>query len=445
MDVKRRIAVQVGDEHMRDMMAPATASLRRRAAVARGAWIALTLLTVAVFVFSLPDYATQMHTLCATPPCVNGQLSAGQAQALSGVGISLDSYATGFVALNVLSSACWLLIAMLLFWRGTSDRMALFTAMTLVLFGVARFPDAPAALAATHPMWWPLVMLLRYLGSASLSFFCFLFPDGRFVPWWTRWVGFAWLVPQIPEFFFPASPLNPEHYPPLLQAAGFLGFVLSVVVAQTHRYRRVSTHVQRQQTKWVVWGMAIALTGFLALTFLTPLVFPATRPLSLSVPSFLAASYGVMLLVPVTLAIAMLRHRLYDIDLLINRTLVYGSLTTILFAVYLVSVVSTQALIRVVTGVHVESPLAIVASTLLAAALFQPLRQRLQRIIDRRFYRRRYDATRTLERLAATLRQEVDLQTLSDQLLQVVKETMQPAHLSLWLHSRSPRETDGPL
>jgi hypothetical protein len=437
--------VQPGDEHSRDTLASAAPNASRGAVCVRGIWIALTLLTVSVFAFSLPDYAMQMHALCATPPCVNGQLSAGQAQALSEMGISLDVYAAGFVALNVVSSLCWLLIAVLLIWCGTNDRMALFTAMMLVLFGVARFPDAPAALAAMHPVWWPLVMLLRYLGSASLSFFCFIFPTGRFVPWWTRWVGFAWLVPQIPEFFFPASPLNPEHYPPLLQAAGFLGFVLSVVVAQTYRYRRVSTRVQRQQTKWVVFGMAIALTGFLALVFLTPLVLPATRSLSLSVPMFLAASYGVMLLVPVTLVIAMLRHRLYDIDLLINRTLVYGSLTGILFAVYFVSVVTAQALIRVVTGIQGESPLAVVASTLLAAALFQPLRQRLQRIIDRRFYRRRYDAARTLERLATTLRQEVDLRTLTDQLLQVVQETMQPGHLSLWLRSRSRRETDQPL
>jgi hypothetical protein len=191
--------------------------------------------------------------------------------------------------------------------------------------------------------------------------------------------------------------------------------------------------VQRQQTKWVVFGVAIALIGFLALTFLTPLLFPTTQSLSFSVPAFLAASYGVMLLVPISLAIAILRHQLFDIDLLINRTLVYGALTAILTGVYFLSVVGAQALIQAISGVQRESPLAIVASTLIVAALFQPLRRRLQRGIDRRFYRRRYDTARTLERLAATLRQEVDLQTLTDQLLHVVKDTMHPAHLSLWI------------
>lgn len=407
-------------------------------------WGAVALMTVGIFAISLPDYAAQMHTICAISPCVNGQLSAAQARALSGMGISLDTYAATFVALNVVSSAFWGLIAVLLIWRGRGDRMALFTAFTLVLFGIARFPDAPAALAALHPDWWLPVMALRYLGSACLSFFCYLFPDGRFVPWWTRWVAFAWMVPQLPEFFWPDSPLNPMRYPPLLQAAGFLGFVLSVVVAQVYRYRRVSTPAQRQQTKWVVFGVGIALTGFLALTFVTPMIVPTAQALSYSIPSFLAASYGVMLLVPLSLAIAILRHRLYDVDLLINRTLVYGSVTAILFAIYFVSVITVQALIEALTGIQQESPLAIVASTLLTAALFQPLRQRIQRGIDRRFYRHRYDAARTLERMASALRQEVDLQALSEHLLQVVRDTMQPTHASLWLRPVERRKNDHP-
>lgn len=412
--------------------------------LARMLWGAVALVTVGIFAISVPDYATQMHTICAISPCVNGQLTATQARALSGLGISLDTYAATFVALNVVSSAFWFLIAALLIWRGGGDRMALFTAFTLVLFGIARFPDAPAALAALHPDWWLPVMALRYLGSACLSFFCYLFPDGRFVPWWTRWVAFAWMVPQLPEFFWPDSPLNPIHYPPLLQAAGFLGFVVSVVVAQVYRYRRVSTPTQRQQTKWVVFGVGIALTGFLALTFVTPLIFPTAQALSYSIPSLLAASYGVMLLVPLSLAIAILRHQLYDVDLLINRTLVYGSVTATLFAIYFVSVITVQALIEALTGIQQESPLAIVASTLLTAALFQPLRRRIQQGIDRRFYRRRYDAARTLERMASALRQEVDLQTLSEHLLQVVRDTMQPTHASLWLRPVERRKHDSP-
>lgn len=413
--------------------------------IARVLWVAVALLTLTIFVLSLPDYAAQIHTLCPAAPCANGQLTPEQARMLARMGLPLDAYVAAMVALNIVSSAFWCLIAVLLIWRGTPDRMTFFTAFTLVTFGAARFPDAPAALAAMQPAWWFPVMSLRYLGSACLSFFCYLFPDGHFVPRWTRWVAIAWIVPQIPEFFAPGSSLDPMRYPPLLQAGGFLGFVLSVVIAQTYRYRHVSGTVQRQQTKWVVFGVVIALSGFLALTFLTPLILPEVEPLSYGNPALLAVSYGVMLLVPITLAIAILRHRLYDIDLLINRTLVYGSLTGVLFAIYFVSVLSAQALIQAITGIQGTSPLAIITSTLLAVALFQPLRQRIQRGIDRRFYRHRYDVARTLERLAVTLRQEVELQTLTDQVLQVVKDTMHPTHVSLWLRPIERREDEHPF
>jgi hypothetical protein len=128
-----------------------------------------------------------------------------------------------------------------------------------------------------------------------------------------------------------------------------------------------------------------------------------------------------------------LRYRLYDIDLLINRTLVYGSLTAVLALVYFGGVAATQAIFRTITG-HEEQPqLAVVVSTLVIAALFNPLRRRIQGFIDRRFYRKKYDAAKTLEAFSAKLRDETDLDALSDDLTSVVRETMQPAHVSLWL------------
>jgi hypothetical protein len=135
--------------------------------------------------------------------------------------------------------------------------------------------------------------------------------------------------------------------------------------------------------------------------------------------------------VPTAVGIAITRYRLYDIDILINRTLVYGTLTATLVALYLVGIVVLQRLFVFLTGQ--QSTLAVVASTLLIAALFNPLRRSLQSFIDRRFYRRKYDARKTLERFSAQLRDETDLDTLSDDLVGVVRETMQPAHASLWL------------
>jgi hypothetical protein len=205
------------------------------------------------------------------------------------------------------------------------------------------------------------------------------------------------------------------------------------ISVQIYRYTRVSNYTQRQQTKWLVFG----LTGFSALNFLLGLiatVFPRLgapdSPVQLVSGTLL--NYTNMIL-PLGVGIAILRYRLWDIDVIINRTLVYGTVTAILALVYFGLVISLQSLVRLVTGTISEQPLIIVASTLAIAALFQPLRRRIQRIIDRRFYRRKYNAGRTLAAFSATLRDEVDLDQLKEELVAVVQETMQPAHVSLWL------------
>jgi hypothetical protein len=249
-----------------------------------------------------------------------------------------------------------------------------------------------------------------------------------------------WVLPQIPEFFQPDSPLNPNRYPPLLQAAGFLAFVGSVVVAQTYRYRKVSSPAEQQQTKWVVLGMVVALTGFLTLVFVLPVVLSGSGVSLPSSPYTQAATYGVMLLVPLSLGMAILRYKLYDIDLLINRALVYGLLTGVLTLIYFGLIVGLQSLITGRNHTGSQSPLIIVASTLLIAALFRPLRQWIQIAIDRRFYRMKYDASEILEHFAAGLQNEVELGNITGHLLSVIEETMQPVQISLWVCQNAPEE-----
>jgi hypothetical protein len=228
-----------------------------------------------------------------------------------------------------------------------------------------------------------------------------------------------------PAIFFPYSFLSVWRHPSLnaLVSAGIFG---AIVLVQVYRYRRVSDAAQRQQTKWVVLGVVAVAAGycmFLALNLLQSGVLASLVGYT--------AGLLLLLLLPVSIVVAVLRYRLYEIDLLINRTLVYGALTATLVGVYVGTIVVLQGLLRALTGQ--ESQLAIVASTLAVAALFNPLRRRIQGFIDRRFYRRKYDARKTIEAFSAKLRDETDLDTLSDDLVGVIRETMQPAHVSLWL------------
>ncbi len=193
---------------------------------------------------------------------------------------------------------------------------------------------------------------------------------------------------------------------------GIVGAVVAVVV----RFRR-SRGVERQQMKWFLYAAALLLLA------------PASDSLPDIVSSVLFG--GVLIALPTAVGIAVLRHRLYDIDLVINRTLVYGSLTAMLVALYFGGIVALQRVFVALTGE--KSTLAVVASTLVIAALFNPLRRRVQAFVDRRFYRQKYDAKQTLEAFSVRLRDETDLEALKAELVGVVRETMQPAHVSLWL------------
>jgi hypothetical protein len=231
----------------------------------------------------------------------------------------------------------------------------------------------------------------------------------------------------------------------------WLGEVVVLMIALIYRYRYASSPLQRQQTKWVIYGGS--MSGIIVVGLTVPLyLFPAFGQAGSFYQLVIAPAYlFIVFIFPLSLGLAILRYRLYDIDLLINRTLVYGTLTISLALIYVGLVIGLGSLVRLFTGQLAQSPVVIVVSTLAIAALFQPLRHRTQRVIDRRFYRRKYDAVKTLEAFSATLRNEVDLNKLGEHLLTVVQETMQPAHISLWLrppeHDRTyqaPRNANPP-
>ena len=327
-----------------------------------------------------------------------------------------------------------------------------------IAFGVAaalRFTGSQYATYAlvTHPDSLPggdfiasFAVHLWHPGLGFLVFSFLLFPHGRLPS--RRWRVVAWvsaiscvtaLISGMLEYEFLYEYTWPENISyvkplftgPVAEGAAIVFWYSSMVIlamlfvsggSLVLRLRR-SVGEERQQLKWVVYSVAL-LAFAVPSTILVIIVLQSLE----SVRVFFAVLFP---LIPISVGIAILRYRLYDIDLLINRTLVYGTLTATLVALYFGSIIISQRFF--VFLIDQKSTLAVVASTLLIAALFTPLRHRIQGLIDRSFYRSKYDARQTLETFSTKLRDETDLDSLRDDLVAVVRETMQPAHVSLWL------------
>jgi hypothetical protein len=407
----------------------------RRLTITRAVCVAVALLTVTLFVAGLPLLYDWFRTLYIHDFGGRDALSAHLAQ----LGLSVDFFIAYLLLLGIIPAVAYFAVAAIIFWRKSDEPMALFTALLLVLFA-ATIWGSTKELGEIHPILEWLSRVLEALSFALLFLFFYLFPNGRFVPHWTRWLAGVLIAVTVPMVLFPASPLNIERWPILAYVLVLLGWLLAGVCAQVYRYLRVSSPTQRQQTKWVLFGYTAALGGYLGwISFYA--ILPLARPGSRLVADMIGATVtsGLMLIIPLSFGVAILRYRLYDIDVVINRTLVYGSLTATLVALYFGGIVVLQRLFVLLTGE--QSTLAIVASTLLIAALFSPLRRRIQAFIDRRFYRRKYDTRKTLEAFSAKLRNDSDLDVLSDDLVSVVRETMQPAHVSLWLRPETAQES----
>ena len=307
----------------------------------------------------------------------------------------------------------------------------------------SKLPGGEALAWVSSWVWVPHIGLFLFLGL--------LFPDGR--PPTPGWRLFGWVLgvvivvgtvavalwPETARGFDPVNhPLGIEVATGTINPVETILYVLGLIAAGSllGRLRRAKG-VERQQLKWFAYAVAV-----LAISATFAYVVPESPGLGwLGWISSILVIVSVVGL-PVAMDIAILRYHLYNIDLIINRTLVYATLTAMLAAVYFGGVAMTEAIFRALTGQERQPQLAVVVSTLVIAALFTPLRCRIQSFIDRRFYRRKYDARKTLEAFSAKLREETDIDTLSGELIEVVEETMQPKHVSLWLHPDPPALKD---
>jgi hypothetical protein len=420
------------------------------------AWLAWSLagFSVAMFVASVALYVLAQSTQ-----------SPGNWVTLSAVSDSLGFVA--FLAFPLVGALIasrrpdntvgWILLVDGLLW--------MFLSMTdsYSVYGVAKPGSVPFPVAigtlGNQWLWVPTVGLLGI-------YLLLLFPDGRLPS--RRWRPLAWfsgtviVLMSVTGGLAPGplenqggvrNPFGVEEAPWLADAALVMLpllplCILTAAVSLVMRFRRSGGEV-REQIKWIAF-----VASFAGLAYLIALVSPfILAPQMLSnagklppTPLWFELLFSVAVLgfagVPVAIGFAILRYRLYEIDILINRTLVYGSLTAVLAVVYFGGVATTQAIFHALTGQEQQPQLTIVVSTLVIAALFNPLRRSIQSFIDRRFYRSKYDARTTLEAFSAKLRDETDLDALSDDLVGVVRETMQPAHVSLWLRPDTPSRVE---
>ncbi len=372
-------------------------------ALLRLGWVMLSMLAVMIFIASVPvSFASQWASY--TP-----------------------GYAVFLLALTLFVALIWFIVALLIFWRKSDDWMALLVSFMLVVQGAA---STIYPLDSTSSVWLLPAVILDMLAFDLLFLVFCLFPTGRFVPRWIGWLTVIFAVIWLGVLLVEAFQLLPDSSD-LLFVLVLYCFLGGFVVSQLYRYHAVSRRMERQQTKWIVFGVTVTYLVEFGYTFCSSFFpsFLSTGSLTDMILSPLVN--GLPILIPLSFGFAILRSGLWEIDTIINRTLVYGTLTALLALVYAGLVIGLQYLLDALTGQ--VSDVAVAISTLAIVALFQPLRRSIQAIIDHRFYRRKYDAAKTLTAFSATLRSKVDLDDLSSHLVTVVEETMQPTHVSLWL------------
>jgi hypothetical protein len=379
----------------------------RSVRIAQAVWLVLAVGATTYNAVRIASGWAKLTTIChAASTCGNTQLDTTAARLLSQRGISIDAFAVYAIAISVTYLVIWYGLGALIIWRKPEDRGALVSAFFLLVF--PSFLDPSIPLAVTF---------------SGLILFGLLFPDGHFAPRWTRWLALAAILACTAEILSDG-----------VATFATLLIIFPVVAMQIYRFRYVSSWAQRQQIKWALFGLVAGTLGFVGLILLPSSLAPSQAQNG-SLLSALLSVTGFELVIsaiPLSIGIAVLRSRLWDIDRIISRALVYSTLSATLAAIYIGNVIGLQTLFGLVAGN--SSSLAIALSTLAIAALFGPLRRRTQSVIDRRFYRSKYDAEKTLAAFGDRLRDEVDLTQLSQDLTAVVHATLHPRHVSLWLH-----------
>ncbi len=383
--------------------------------IARRAWPVLTVLAITANLLVLPEYTRSLLTRT-----IRAELPAGHLTPAEYVAIQIC-----YVAVFML--VC-LAVATVIYIRAARESVALFCAYTLTALGCGF--GFPAGLTITNPVLNALSVIGTGVAQVTGGWLFLIFPSGRFVPRWSRWCALA-VTAGVAAVTVPAI-VRVQPAPDAAQPIS-LGLLLLGAGAQVYRYRRVSGLTERQQTKWVVFGLAAAMAGIIVFQLVGLLVrVVAPSAVKSQVDSNLVGSIFILILaiIPVCIGIAVLRTHLWDIGLVISRTLTYAVVTALLVGIYAGLVLLATRVLPFHTSV------AVAISTLVAAAAFHPLRVRVQHTVDRRFNRARYDADQAIAAFAARLQDAADPDAVHTHLLAAVHQTLEPSHASVWINQR---------
>jgi hypothetical protein len=382
--------------------------------VARPAWPVVTILAITANVLVLPEFTRSLltHTIRAELPAVH---------------LTPAGYISIEICVGVVFALVCLSVATVIYVRAGREPVALFCSYTLVALGLG-IGSFLSGLTITNPVANALSVIFTAAAQVMGGWFFLVFPSGKFVPRWSRWCVLAAAVGVLVVAVSDIARVQPISN--AVQPVG-AGLLLLGAGAQVYRYRQVSTLTERQQTKWVVFGLAACIAvfaGVLLLDLLVTVLAPSVRH-SQAAGNLVAGGLWILgvTFIPACIGVAVLRTHLWDIGLVISRTLTYALVTALLVGVYSGLVLLTTRVLPFHTAV------AVAVSTLVVAALFNPLRRRVQHAVDRRFNRARYKADQAVAAFAARLQDAADPDTVRDHLLAAVHQTLEPAHASVWV------------
>jgi len=409
---------------------PFAHSSSRIIGLARILMLVWMIINIVYLFISLPAYYQRRHNLepgDVTGTAFNGWTTQQIHQALQEQGLQPETVVISIFSASLICLGCFWIVGGLLFWRRSDTWVGLLAAFILFMTGPG-FSGLLLTQSLAPPWINRLNDFLAEIVWPTFFVFIYLFPNGKFVPTFTRYLAVLPYLVFLSSLILPSgSPINS------IGTGAILLYAVGGLISQVYRYRRVSTPEERQQTKWVVFALGIFLVALISSQAKFPTFAEGSSGRFWN--EFLSngvLSYLIPALIPLSIGISILRYRLYEIDVIIRKTLVYAALTATLALVFFGGVALLQQVVGRLTGTG-DSPVVIVISTLLIAALFTPLRRRIQDFIDRRFYRKKYNAEQALADFAASARNETDLEALTGKLVEVVSQTMQPEQVNIWV------------